>query len=82
MNKLFSNLSILVRKPVVKVVPKPTPMTFIGPGRAGEVGRLLDLADIKKVFVLTDHFLYTSGLLGDILQSIKEHNIEAVIYDG
>ncbi|MEG2987970.1 MAG: iron-containing alcohol dehydrogenase [Oscillospiraceae bacterium] len=82
MNKLFSNLSILVRKPVVKVVSKPTPMTFIGPGRAGEVGRLLDLADIKKVFVLTDHFLYTSGLLGGILQSIKEHNIEAVIYDG
>lgn len=82
MNNLLSTLCVAVRKPVIKMIPKPTPMTFIGPGRAKEVGRLLHLADVKKAFVLTDGFLFRSGLLDGILQSIQACGIEAVVYDG
>lgn len=78
----ISKASIWVRKPVIMAVPKPTPLTFIGPGKVKEVGNLLKMASKKKVLVITDSFLHGAGLLDSMLEAIHAEGIETVIYDG
>lgn len=82
MNTTMSKLSIAVRKPVIKIVTKPTPVTYIGPGRAKEAGRLLRMLGARKVLVITDSFLHQSGLLDGLLESIWEADVEYDVFDG
>ena len=57
MNTTMSKLSIAVRKPVIKLVSKPTPVTYIVPGKSEETGRLLKMLGARKALVITDGFL-------------------------
>ena len=82
MNTTMSKLSVAVRKPVIKIVSKPTPVTYIGPGRAKEAGRLLKMLGAKKALVITDSFLHQSGLLDGIEESIRSAGVDHVVYDG
>lgn len=82
MNTTMSKLSIAVRKPVIKIVTKPTPVTYIGPGRAKEAGRLLRMMGSRKALVVTDSFLHQSGLLDGLLESIREADVEYTVFDG
>lgn len=82
MNTTMSKLSIAVRKPVIKIVTKPTPVTYIGPGRAKEAGRLLRMLGARKALVITDSFLHQSGLLDGLLESIREADVEYDVFDG
>ena len=79
---IISKMVIAVRKPVIMVVAKPTPVTFIGAGKVKEVAGLLVNASRKKVLVITDSFLHGAGLLDTMLAGIKEAGLETVIYDG
>ena len=82
MNSTMSKLSVAVRKPVIKIVSKPTPVTYIGPGRARETGRLLRTLGVRKALVITDGFLHQSGLLDGLLESIRETDVEYGVFDG
>ena len=82
MNTTMSKLSIAVRKPVIKIVTKPTPVTYIGPGRAKEAGRLLRMLGARMALVITDSFLHQSGLLDGLLESIREADVEYDVFDG
>ena len=82
MNTTMSKLSIAVRKPVIKIVTKPTPVTYIGPGRAREAGRLLRMMGSRKALVITDSFLHQSGLLDGLLESIRAADVEYDVFDG
>ena len=82
MNSTMSKLSVAVRKPVIKIVSKPTPVTYIGPGRARETGRLLKMLGAKKTLVITDSFLHRSGLLDGVEESIRSAGVDHVVYDG
>ena len=82
MNTTMSKLSVAVRKPVIKIVSKPTPVTYIGPGRAKEAGRLLQMLGAKKALVITDSFLHQSGLLDGVEESIRSAGVEHIVYDG
>ena len=82
MNTTMSKLSVAVRKPVIKIVSKPTPVTYIGPGRAKEAGRLLKMLGTKKALVITDSFLHQSGLLDGIEESIRSAGVEYAVFDG
>ena len=82
MNSTMSKLSVAVRKPVIKIVSKPTPVTYIGPGRARETGRLLRTLGARKALVITDGFLHQSGLLDGLLESIRETDVEYGVFDG
>ena len=82
MNTTMSKLSVAVRKPVIKIVSKPTPVTYIGPGRAKEAGRLLKMLGAKKALVITDSFLRQSGLLDGVEESIRNAGVEHSVYDG
>lgn len=82
MNTTMSKLSIAVRKPVIKLVSKPTPVTYIGPGKAEETGRLLKMLGARKTLVITDGFLHQSGLLNGLLDSIRRAEVEYTVFDG
>lgn len=77
---MFAKLSILLRKPFVKLVVKPTPVTYIGPGRAGEIGRMLAMMDVKKPLIITDAVLRKLGLLDGILAGLEQEGIQSVIF--
>ena len=79
---ILAELSIQVRKPVIKLVKKPTPCTYIGPGYAKKTGDILTMLGTEKVLVLTDGFLGSSGLLDGLLDSIKTAGVDYVLYDG
>lgn len=82
MNTTMSKLSIAVRKPVIKLVSKPTPVTYIGPGKAEETGRLLKMLGARKALIITDGFLHQSGLLNGLLDSIRRAEVEYTVFDG
>ncbi len=82
MNTTMSKLSVAVRKPVIKIVSKPTPVTYIGPGRAREAGRLLQMMGAKKALVITDSFLHQSGLLDGVEESIQAAGVDHAVFDG
>lgn len=77
---MFAKLSILLRKPFVKLVVKPTPVTYIGPGRTGEIGRMLAMMDVKKPLIITDAVLRKLGLLDGILAGLEQEGIQPVIF--
>ena len=82
MNSTMSKLSVAVRKPVIKIVSKPTPVTYIGRGRARETGHVLQMLGAKKALVITDAFLHQSGLLDGVEESIRSAGVEYAVFDG
>ncbi len=80
--QLFFKLSILLRKPIIKTVNKPTPITYIGKGQSKKTGELLKMMSSNKALVITDKFLLKIGLLDNILKSLKDNNIDYEIFDG
>lgn len=82
MNTTMSKLSVAVRKPVIKIVTKPTPVTYIGPGKIKETGRLLRMLGAQKALVITDAFLHQSGLLDGAEESIRDAGVEHTVFDG
>lgn len=79
---IISKLSITIRKPIVKIVEKPTPLTYIGPGKATKLGDILSNLQIKKVFIIASKSLLKSGLLNNIIESIDKYKIPYIIFDG
>ena len=71
---------VTIAKPVINLVAKPTPVTFIGPGKILKTAELLKMNNIQKALIVTDDFLYNSGLLSAMLDRIKEEGIEVVIF--
>lgn len=58
------------------------PVTYIGPGKAEETGRLLKMLGARKTLVITDGFLHQSGLLNGLLDSIRRAEVEYTVFDG
>lgn len=78
----LAKAQIAITEPVFGFINKPTPLAYIGPGKVKEVGNILNSEKFKKVFVVTDEVLFGLGLLDPMIESIKAHNIEVVIYKG
>lgn len=78
----FSKLKVGVMKPIVRLTPKPTPITFIGSGQLKKIPVLLTMCKAKKVFVMTDAFLNKSGMLTDMLKAIRGAGMEVILFDG
>ncbi len=78
----IAKAKVAAAKPVFGLVPKPTPVCYIGAGKVNEVGQILASSKIKKVLIMTDTVLLGLGLLDSMLEGIKAKGIEAVIFDG
>ncbi len=73
---------ISATKPVFNLIQKPIPVTYIGAGKVKQMGNIVSAQKLKKVLVITDKVLLSLGLLDGMLESLKDKNIEVVIYDG
>lgn len=78
----FAKLSVAVKKPVVRWVPKPTPVTYIGIGQRKVIGRLLQDMGCKKAFLMLSGTVYRSGILDDLIFDVQQRGIECEIYTG
>lgn len=81
MTPFWGQISVAVKKPFVKIIEKPNPVLYLGAGKAQKVGALMTGCAVNKVLVLTDHFLYTSGLLEPILKSLQAAGVGYVVFD-
>ncbi len=77
----MAKMQVAATKPILAMVQKPTPVCYIGAGKVKEVANILSSEKIKKVLVMTDGVLFELGLLDSMLESFKEKNIEAVIFN-
>ncbi len=75
-----SKAKISATKPVFGLIPKPTPLTYIGAGKVKEVGKILASEKITKALVMTDTVLYDLGILNGMLDSMKNCGIEVVVF--
>lgn len=82
MINILSQLSVQVRKPIIRLVNKPTPVTYIGPGSVKKMGAIITMMDVKRVLVVTDRMLHDLGLLDGMLESIESAGIDMVLFDG
>lgn len=76
----LSKIRIAVSKPVINLVAKPTPLTYIGAGKIVEAANVLKMNNIKKVLIITDAFLLKSGLLDSMMKAIEAEKIEMVVF--
>ncbi len=82
MSYFVAKLKTSILKPIFKMVPVPTPITYIGEGKINEVVNILAMKGNKKALIITDEFLLELGLLDSMLEKINDANIETVIYSG
>lgn len=82
MSYFISKLKVNLSKPIIAVVAKPTPVTYIGPGTINKVADILKMSNINKALIVTDAFLLKIGMLDTMLEGIKKAGIETAIYDG
>ncbi len=73
---------VAASKPLITLLQKPTPVTYIGAGKVKEMGRIVSAQKLKKVLVMTDEVLLGLGLLDGMLESLKSENIEVVVFEG
>lgn len=79
---IFSRIKTALMKPIVSLVKKPSPLTYIGAGKVLEVAKLLQMNGSKKAAVLTGKSLLKSGLLNPMLEEMKKNNIDVVLCSG
>ena len=77
----FPRLIVALRKPVVMVVKKPTPLTYIGAGRLRQAAELLRQTGSRRVLVMTTPGMMRRGQLDQTLSELKENGMEAVVFD-
>ena len=78
----FEKLYVNVAKPVIMLVPKPTPVTYVGAGKVMKTGEILQMNNVTRVLIITDASLHKIGLGNPVIKSLKEAGISYVIYDG
>lgn len=78
---LGTRLTQSLVNPLWKLVPIPTPEVFTGPGCLAELGKLCVSKGLKKVLVVTDNVLPSLGLLESTYESLRNNNVEFVIFD-
>lgn len=78
----FEKLYVNVAKPVIMLVPKPTPVTYVGAGKVMKTGEILQMNNVTRVLIITDASLHKIGLVDPVIKSLKEAGISYVIYDG
>lgn len=78
----LARASVLLRKPVVRLVQKPTPLTLIGAGKRREIPALLKTAGKTKTLFLVSRTLHRSGMLEELFEEVRAAGGETVVYDG
>lgn len=80
--RFLAKCSVAIRKPAVRMIPKPTPVTLIGPGRRREIPLLLRSAGAERPFFLVSRTLRGKGILDGLFRAAEADGARPVIRDG
>ena len=69
-------------KPVVKLVPQPRPVLFVGPDSASQLCRMMAAFRFERVLIVTDAMLVTLGLVDPIRKALEIGGIAVSVFDG
>jgi alcohol dehydrogenase len=69
-------------KPVVKLVPQPRPVVFLGPDSALRLCRMIGEFGLRRVLIVTDGTLVKLGLVAPLRQALVDRGIDVVLFDG
>lgn len=76
-----AKMMVALKKIPTMLMEKPTPITYIGPGKVLEMPGILEHYGIRNVLVVTDKSLMSLGLPGPMLDLIREYGIAVSVYD-
>jgi alcohol dehydrogenase class IV len=69
-------------KPVVKLVPQPRPVVFVGQGSALRLCRTIGEFGFRRVLIVTDAVLVKLGLVAPLRRALVEQGLEVAVFDG
>jgi alcohol dehydrogenase class IV len=69
-------------EPVVKLVPQPRPVLFVGPDAALRLCRMIGEFGFRRVLIVTDAVLVKVGLVGPLGAELAARGIDVRIFDG
>lgn len=67
---------------LLRLMPRQAPMIFKGANSSLALCEQVAVLGYQKVLIVTDNFLYTSGLLDKIISTLEENNVRFAVYDG
>jgi alcohol dehydrogenase class IV len=67
---------------LLRLLPRPSPMIFKGPGSALILTEQVGLLGYRKALIVTDNFLAGSGILDGIKHTLNECAVDYAIFDG
>ena len=68
-------------KPVVKLVPQPRPVVFVGPDSAPRLCRLIGEFGFRRVLIVTDAVLVKLGLVAPLRHALVSQGVEVALFD-
>jgi alcohol dehydrogenase len=69
-------------EPVVKLVPQPRPVVFVGPDAAPRLCRMIGEFGFRRVLIVTDAVLVKLGLVGPLRDELTARGIDVAVFDG
>ncbi len=82
MKILYYKLRAVVVTWLLRLIPRNAPIIYKGPNSSLMLCEQVAVLGYRKVLIVTDDFLYNSGLLDGIVNTLKENHVEFVVYDG
>lgn len=67
---------------LLRLIPRTPPVVYKGPGSALVLAEQVAVLGLRKVLIVTDNFLHTSGLLDGILGQLDAGGVEYAVFDG
>jgi alcohol dehydrogenase class IV len=69
-------------EPVVKLVPQPRPVVFVGPDAALRLCRMIGEFGFRRILIVTDAVLVRLGVVAPIDAELAARGIDVQIFDG
>jgi alcohol dehydrogenase len=68
-------------KPVVKLVPQPRPVVFVGPDASLRLCRMIGGFGFRRVLIVTDSVLVKLGVVAPLRRALVEQGIDVALFD-
>src|SRR6187431_2238772 len=68
-------------KPVVKLVPQPRPVVFVGPDSALRLCRMIGEFGFRRILIVTDAMLVKLGLVAPLRRALVSQGVDVALYD-
>jgi alcohol dehydrogenase class IV len=67
---------------LLRLMPRESPIVFKGPKSAITLCEQIALLGYNKVLIVTDAFLGSSSVVGNVKQALLDNGVEVFVYDG